>query len=139
MSVSKRKLSTEDYELLAQFRWSLRQFLRFSECAAREAGLTPQQHQALLAIKGFGGQQPILIGELADRLQILHHSAVGLADRLGREGYVKRLTDENDRRRVHLVLTPRGETILETLSAAHRDQLSAASPSLMRILKRLSE
>jgi DNA-binding MarR family transcriptional regulator len=138
MSIPKRKLSTEDYELLAQFRWSLRQFVRFSECAAREAGLTPQQHQALLAIKGFSGQ-PILIGELADRLQILHHSAVGLADRLGRKGYVKRLPDESDRRRVHLVLTARGETILETLSAAHRDQLSAASPTLMRILKRLSE
>ena len=139
MSVPKRKLSAEDYELLAQFRWALRHFLRFSEYAAREAGLTPQQHQALLAIKGFGGQQPILIGELAERLQILHHSAVGLADRLGRKGYVKRLPDESDRRRVHLVLTPRGETILETLSAAHRDQLSAASPTLMRVLKRLSE
>jgi DNA-binding MarR family transcriptional regulator len=139
MSVPKRKLSVEDYELLAQFRWSLRQFLRFSECAAREAGLTPQQHQALLAIKGFGGKQPILIGELADRLQILHHSAVGLADRLGQKGYVKRLPDQSDRRRVHLVLTPRGETILETLSAAHREQLSAASPTLMRVLQRLSE
>src|SRR5579859_1886698 len=80
------ELSKADYEALAEFRWSLRHFLGFSEAAARAAGITPQQHQALLAIKGFPGRDKVSVGELAERLQIEHHSAVGLADRLVRRG-----------------------------------------------------
>src|SRR6202044_268812 len=71
-----------DFEMLASFRYELRRFLHFSEGAAREAGLTPGQHQALLAVKGFPGKDRITIGELAERLQVAHHSAVGLVDRL---------------------------------------------------------
>ncbi len=131
-------LSKAEYELLAEFRWSLRQFLRFSERAARAAGVTPQQHQALLAIKGFPGRDQVLIGELAERLQVLHHSAVGLADRLANQGYIRRVADHADRRRVHLALTPRGEEVLAQLSAAHHNQLVQLSPMLRRLLKGLA-
>jgi len=123
--------------MLAEFRYSLRKFLRFSENAAQAAGLTPQQHQAMLAIKGFPGREQINIGELADRLQILHHSAVGLADRLVAEKYVRRLHTGKDRRQVHLALTPRGEAVLEKLSTTHRQQLRHLGPRLNHLLESL--
>ena len=132
------KISKAHYERLAGLRYALRQFLRFSENAAQAAGLTPQQHQALLAIKGFPGRDRITIGELAERLQILPHSAVGLADRLVREGYIRRLTDRKDRRQVRLALTARGERVLEKLSAVHHEQLSRVGPQITRLLKSLS-
>ncbi len=131
------RLTQGEYELLAEFRSLLRQFLRFSERAAWSAGITPQQHQALLAIKGFPNRQRILIGELADRLQIVHHSAVGLADRLAARGYLRRIPDRADRRRVYLSLTRRGEEILQQLSAAHRDQLRRVGPGLRELLRAL--
>lgn len=132
-----RKLSKSQYELLASFRFALRQFLRFSEDAAQEAGLTPQQHQALLAIKGFPGRDRITVGELAGRLQIAHHSAVGLVDRLSAEKLVVRETSEEDRRRVFITLTPRGENILEGLSSVHRAQLRRIGPEMGALLARL--
>ena len=76
MGLQAATVTQGEYQALASLRYSLRQFLHFSEQAAGEAGLTPQQHQALLAIKGFGGAQ-LTIGELAERLQLRHHSAVG--------------------------------------------------------------
>ena len=79
------------YELLAELRHALRRFQRFSQEAARAAGLTPQQHQALLAIKGFPGRDYVSIGELAERMQLRHHSAVGLVDRLARRRLVRRV------------------------------------------------
>jgi DNA-binding MarR family transcriptional regulator len=133
------RLTKADYELLAEFRWSVRHFLRFSESAARVAGITPQQHQALLAIKGFPGRERVLVGELAERLQLLHHSTVGLADRLVALGFVRRFPDSADRRRVYLELTTKGEATLEQLSAAHREQLRRLGPRLTRLLKELSE
>jgi len=133
----KAKLTQADYEALAEFRYALRQFLHFSEDAARTRGLTPQQHQAMLAIKGFPGGGRITIGELAERLQIRHHSAVGLTDRLVAEHYVRRVTDKQDRRQVRLALTPRGEAILEKLSAAHREELQRLGPQIKRLLTRL--
>src|SRR3974390_70976 len=105
MRAKPTRLTKAEYELLADFRRALRQFLVFSENAARANGLAPQQHQALLAIKGFPGRDQVLIGELAERLQIRPHSAVGLANRLVAKGYVLRVTDQTDRRRVHLALT----------------------------------
>ena len=125
------------YEALAELRYALRRFLRFSEKAARAAGLTPQQHQAMLAIKGFSGRDRITIGELAERLQILHHSAVGLADRLVAERYVRRIADRKDRRQVHLVLTAHGETVLEDLSTVHSAQLQHLGPRITQLLKGL--
>jgi len=131
-------LAKKDYERLAEFRWSLRQFLRFSESAARAAGISPQHHQALLAIKGFPGRDRMLLGELAERLQIKPHSAVGLANRLVAKGYVRRVRGQRDRRCVFLVLTPRGEAVLEGLSVAHHRQLRALGPQLTRLLRELA-
>ncbi len=123
--------------MLAEFRYGLRRFLRFSENAAHAAGVTPQQHQAMLAIKGFPSRDHITIGELAERLQILHHSAVGLANRLVVEHYVQRVPSQKDRRQVYLALTKRGEIVLEKLSAVHREQLQRVGPQISQLLKRL--
>jgi DNA-binding MarR family transcriptional regulator len=131
------KISKSEYETLANLRYALRQFLRFSEEAAQGAGLTPQQHQALLAIKGFGGTHSITIGELAERLQIRHHSAVGLVDRLVSQDLIARKQGTKDRRQVNLALTARGEAVLEQLSAVHREQLRRAGPKIAALLKQL--
>jgi len=139
MAANKSRISKEEYEFLAEFRWSLRKFLRFSETAARRAGLTPQQHQALLAIKGFRALGRITVGELAERLLLAHHSAVGLTDRLAARGFVKRLSGENDRRLVYLELSARGEGVLEKLSAAHREQLRRIGPRVLRSLTGLTK
>ncbi|HTV38950.1 MAG TPA: MarR family transcriptional regulator [Candidatus Sulfotelmatobacter sp.] len=130
-----KKITKEHYVMLAEFRYALRQFLRFSENAAHGAGLTPQQHQAMLAIKGFPGPDPIKIGELAERLQILHHSAVGLVDRLVAQKHARRLRDATDRRQVRLALTARGEAALEKLSESHWEQLSRIGPRIKEILE----
>src|SRR6202453_717825 len=100
-----RQLIKAQYETLAEFRYILRQFVHFSETAAQAAGLTPQQHQALLAIKGFPGRDFVSMGELAERLQVRHHSAVGLVDRLVRQRLVCRLPSAADRRRVEVRLS----------------------------------
>lgn len=123
--------------MLAAFRFALRQFLRFSEEAAHAANLAPQQHQALLAIKGFPGRSTINIGELAERLQVRHHSAVELIDRLEAEKLVKRQPDASDGRKVMVTLTARGERLLETLSEVHREQLGRVGPQLTRLLHAL--
>jgi len=138
MPAKPARLTKAEYELLADFRRALRQFLRFSEEAARAEGLAPQQHQALLAIKGFPGRERVLVGELAERLQIRPHSAVGLADRLAAQGHVLRVPDRADRRQVYLALTPRGEAVLERLSAIHREQIRALGPRIDRLLRHLS-
>src|SRR5689334_6674231 len=112
-----------EYETLADFRYALRQFLSFSEQAAEQAGLTPQQHQALLAIMGFPGREQVTVGELAERLQIRHHSAVGLVDRLVTQGMVERSQATADRRQVYITVSSGGRELLAQLSAAHRDEL----------------
>jgi len=131
------KISKLEYETLANLRYSLRQFLRFSEDAAHAAGITPQQHQALLAIKGFPERDRVTVGELAERLQIRHHSAVGLVDRLVANGFLKREPGKNDRRQVQLTLTARSEKMLAKLSAAHREQIRRVGPKMESLLKRL--
>jgi len=129
-----RRITKSHYELLAGLRYALRRFLHFSEDAARTAGLKPQQHQALLSIKGFPGRDRVSIGELAERLQVRHHSAVGLVDRLGQRGLVRRVPSPVDRRRVEIRLTARGETLLRRLSAAHLEELRQLGPELHRLL-----
>jgi DNA-binding MarR family transcriptional regulator len=131
-------LTRADYEKLAAFRYALRQFLRFSEEAAHAAGVTPQQHQALLAIKGYPGRDWVTMSELAERLQVQHHSAVGLADRLVDEKLLTRKPSASDRRAVHLHLTARGERVLAGLGAAHRAQLTQIGPHLKLLLDYLS-
>lgn len=115
-------LTDNDFRALAAFRAGLRQFLRFSEDAARAVGLTPQQHQLLVAVRGHPGPEPPTIGEIADALQIKHHSAVGMIDRMVDAGYIERSPSTVDSRRVHILITPTGESILNSLTDAHRQE-----------------
>jgi DNA-binding MarR family transcriptional regulator len=116
-------ITRKEYEKLASFRFNLRQFLRFSKVAARSVGLSSQQHQALLAIKGFPDGKAITIGQLAKQLQVAHHTAVELVDRLTLQNLVLREASMLDRRHVYLKLTDGGVEILETLTWAHREEL----------------
>jgi DNA-binding MarR family transcriptional regulator len=131
------RMSDEDYEALAAFRYSLRQFLRFSEEVARRAGVTPQQYLAMIAVRGFPGRDRLTVSEFAERLQIRHHSAVGLIDRMVAQGLMVRQPGPGDRRRVFVTLTPHGAEVLEPLAAAHRDQLHRIGGDLRQILDRL--
>ena len=132
-----RQLAKAQYETLAEFRYALRQFIHFSEGAAQAAGITAQHHQALLAIKGFPGRDRVTVGELAERLQLRHHSTVGLVDRLVAEKLVSRAPSTDDRRQVFIQLTSRGENVLAKLSSAHSQQLRRMEPGLSRLLKQL--
>lgn len=129
------KAEAVDYEALANFRFELRKFLAFSETAATKAGLTPQQHQALLTIKGFSSQMPISIGELAKLLFIKHHTAVELVDRMTKLGLLSRVVDGSDGRRALVKLTRDGEQRLRKLSRTHSEELGAVGPTLTKILK----
>jgi DNA-binding MarR family transcriptional regulator len=132
-----KKLNVSDYQALAEFRYQIRRFLRFSERAVREAGLEPGQYQLLLAIKGMPDEVRPRIRELADRMHIQHHSAVELINRLERGGYVRRERAQEDRREVLLELTPKGEKVLEELALHHREELRSAAPSLVAALQRV--
>jgi DNA-binding MarR family transcriptional regulator len=141
MAVQRRRAGTvakEVYETHAAFRFALRQFLRFSETTARKVGLTPQQYQALLAIRGFPERDRVKVGELAQRLQIHHHSAVGLVDRLMAKGLALRERSTVDRRQVFIHLTTRGVRILQRVSAANRGELRRLRPQLIRLLGRIA-
>ena len=133
------KISKADYEILAAFRYALRLFLHFSEEAAEALGLTPQQHQALLAIRGFPGREQVTVGELAERLQIRHHSAVGLVNRLVTQKLVAREAAEDDRRQVYVTLTSDGLSMLEQLSAVHRTELRRIGPQISQLLAQLGQ
>ncbi len=132
-----KKLTLSDYQALAEFRYQIRKFLRFSERAVRAAGLEPGQYQLLLAIKGIPEGVRPRIRELANRMQIKHHSAVELVNRLEAGGYVERERAEEDRREVLLGLTPKGERVLGELAAHHHDELQSAAPGLAAALRRL--
>lgn len=119
----KKKVTAADYAQLLSFRTSLRRFLRWSESEARAAGLTPAQHQLLLAIKGHGDERGPTVGELAGYLVLKHHSVVELIDRAAGAGLVSRERDEDDHRVVHMRLTPLGETRIEDLSRLHLEEL----------------
>jgi DNA-binding MarR family transcriptional regulator len=129
------KAEAVDYAALASFRYELRKFLAFSETAATKAGLTPQQHQALLTIKGFSSQAPVSVGELAKLLFIKHHTAVELVDRMTKLGLLSRVVDDADGRRALVKLTREGEQRLRKLSRIHSEELGAVAPTLTRILK----
>jgi DNA-binding MarR family transcriptional regulator len=132
----KRRPSQADYEALSQFRYLIRCFLEFSQNAARADGLTPRQHQALLAIRGYPDGKPVAIGDLAERLRIRHHTTVELVDRLSEAGLVERVIDPDDQRRVLLGLTNLADRHLVGLSAAHLDELSRIKPLLRQVLSR---
>src|SRR5690349_14578565 len=133
---TKQSLDQSDYQRLAEFRYQLRGFLKFSERAASKMGLHPQQHQALLAIKGTPGEH-VTIGILAERLGIRHNSAVELIDRLIVSGLVERRHNPKDHREVLVDLTKRAERILTSLGVGQRDEVSKLAPLLIGLLGRL--
>jgi len=124
------RLTSEDYENLLAFRTGLRRFLRWSEAQAREVGLTPAQHQLLLAIKGHPGADPPTVGDLADYLLLRPHSTVELIDRAEAAGLVERWGDDGDGRITRVRLTPAGAERLDRLAAAHLDELQRLAPIL---------
>src|SRR5436309_14459044 len=130
-------MSMTDYRALAELRYQIRRYLRFSEQAAREIGLVPQQHQLLLALKGLPAGRKATISELAERLQIQHHSTVELIDRLVERGLIQRSRDDEDQRRVFIKLTPQGEEVLRKLSMLHYTELQTTGPALVQALNRL--
>ena len=138
-SKSGKRLTKKEYESLSAFRYALRRFLKFSEDAAQAVGLTPNQHQALLAIKGYPGREDVTNGELAERLQIKHHSAVGLVNRLEAQGLITRRYGETDRREVYVALTERGAELLEQLAAVHKEELKHIASQLRNILEGLED
>lgn len=125
-----RELSSEDYENLLAFRSSLRRFLHWSETQARAAGLTPAQHQLMLAVKGHPGAQGPTIGDLAGYLMLRHHSTVELVDRAETAGLVERWGDDDDGRVTRVRLTDEGEARLSMLAQAHLDELRSLAPVL---------
>jgi DNA-binding MarR family transcriptional regulator len=128
-------LSAAGYRQLAEFRHRIRQFLHFSEEAARAHGLEPQQHQLLLAIKGLPAGERPTIRALSSRLCLRHHSAVELLNRLAERGAINRRHNEQDRREVLVELTARGEEILAKLSALHLEELQRKGPALLGAIR----
>jgi len=124
-----------DYQSLADFRYEIRRFLNFSENAARQAGIEPQQHQALLVIKARRPGSETTVGVLAERLQVRHHTAVELTDRLESKGWICRSRSQGDRRRVNLRLARPGSNLLKMLSLSHRDELRTLGPRLLQSLE----
>ncbi len=129
------RVSTSDYRALATFRYEIRKFLAFSERAAREAGIEPQQHQLLLALRGLPANQRPTIGAVAERLCVQHHTTVALVDKLEAQGLLRRDRTSPDRREVLLRLTARGMTLLVRLSTLHRDQLKTVGPAMVGALE----
>lgn len=135
--MSSHGLSQHDYRTLARFRHALRVFQRFSEDAARAAGVTPAQHQLLLAIKGWEGSGSPAVADLAESLQLRHHSVVELIQRATGAGLVSAGADERDARRQLIALTGRGEEILASLSLVHRDELRRFRSEMADLLDEL--
>jgi DNA-binding MarR family transcriptional regulator len=128
-------ISLAGYRKLAEFRYRIRRFLHFSEEAARLAGIEPQQHQLLLAIKGLPDSTRPTVTAISSRLCLRHHSTVELINRLVERGAVKRRHSEEDRREVLVELTPHGEQLLRMLSVLHWEELQNSGPALSEALQ----
>jgi DNA-binding MarR family transcriptional regulator len=124
-------MTKAEFESIAAFRYALRKLLRKTEQAARQAGITPQQHQVLLAIKGHRGREGATVTDIANQLQIRQHSAVGLIDRMESQWLVARVHGTVDRRQVFVQLTPTGEAMLARLSKVHRRELQTLREELL--------
>jgi DNA-binding MarR family transcriptional regulator len=134
-----KKTTSPDFKAMAELRYQIRCFLRFSENAARRAGIEPQQHQLLLAVRGLPDNLRPTIGVLAERMQLQHHSTVELIDRLVDRGLLCRLRATDDRRQVLVKLTHEGEDFLKTLSLHHLQELQSTGPKFVKILQDLVE
>jgi DNA-binding MarR family transcriptional regulator len=133
-----KNIHLSDYQALSGFRYQMRRYLRTSEEAARAAGIEPQQHQLMLAVKGISDGEEPRISYLAERLQIQHHSAVELVDRTVKNGLIHRARAESDRREVHVQLTPRGDRLLADLTEHMREELRSSAPALVATLRKLT-
>ena len=132
------QLHPDDYDALASFRYALRKFLSFSKRAlAAEAHLTPEQYEALLALKAFSRERGLTIGDLGERLQVKHHTAVGLVDKLEELRFVRREKGVADRRQVFVRLTVTGSRVLAKVAAIHRREMRICSPEMIEALLRL--
>jgi len=136
---SQRKLSDRDYERLLEFRVELRRFLRWSDDRVAAAGLTPNQHQLLLAVRGHAGPGDPTIGDLANYLFVRHHSVVGLVDRAAEAKLVRRVRDRDDQRIVRVLLTPKGARKLESLAAEHLEELGRVGLALGEVSEDLTQ
>ncbi|PYL54965.1 MAG: MarR family transcriptional regulator [Verrucomicrobia bacterium] len=133
-------MTPDDYEALAEFRYLLRKFLRFSkDFLIATAGLNPEQYEALLAIRAFAAPVGLTISQLSERLQVKHHSAVNIVDRLVGRKLVTREAGKTDRRRRHVQLTAKGEKLIEELAAVHRKEIRGRSPKMIKVLERLKK
>jgi DNA-binding MarR family transcriptional regulator len=128
-----------NFTAMAELRYQIRRFLRFSENAARQAGIEPQQHQLLLAVRGLPDVLKPTIGVLAERMQLQHHSTVELIDRLVERGFLFRLRSTDDKRQVLVKLTHNGEEFLKRLSLHHLQELQSAGPTFVKVLQSLIE
>jgi DNA-binding MarR family transcriptional regulator len=128
-----------NFKAMAELRYQIRRFLRFSENAARQAGIEPQQHQLLLAVRGLPDVLKPTIGVLAERMQLQHHSTVELIDRLVERGFLFRLRSTDDKRQVLVKLTHNGEEFLKRLSLHHLQELQSAGPTFVKVLQSLIE
>jgi DNA-binding MarR family transcriptional regulator len=132
-------LEVPNFKAMAELRYQIRKFLRFSESAARKAGIEPQQHQLLLAVRGLPNGVKPTVGVLAERMQLQHHSTVELIDRLVDRGFLSRLRGTEDRRQVLVKLTHDGEEFLKKLSLHHLEELRSAGPAFVKVLNSLIE
>jgi DNA-binding MarR family transcriptional regulator len=131
-------LQRADYTALANFRYELRKFLRFSkELLAKKANLSTEQYEALLALKAFGPGAGMLVGQLSERLQVRHHTTVALTNRLAGVGLVNKQRSERDRRQVYVQLTPAGDELIEQLALIHRNTLREQSAEMVAALHHL--
>jgi DNA-binding MarR family transcriptional regulator len=131
-------VTEQEYAALGAFRFAMRKFLRFSkDYLSKEAALTPEQYEALLALKAFSGSDGLLVGELSECLQVKHHTAVSLTDKLVAQNLVTKQRGRTDRRHVYVRLTGAGTTSLESLVRTHRDELRARSSEMIDALRRL--
>lgn len=134
------RVNLEDYHALAEFRYLLRKFLRFSKDVLSKAErVTPEQYEALLAIKAFTSSEGLTILQLSERLQVKHHSAVNIVDRLVERKLVTREAAKTDRRRRHVQMTAKGEKLIEELAAVHRKEMRTRSTEMIKALERLKK
>ena len=135
------RIHPKEYEMMANFRYAMRKFFRFSRefLAAKANPLTSEQYEALLALKAFSTNKGLLVGEVSERLQVKHHTAVALMDRLVAQRLVTKRRMRSDRRHVYVKLTKRGSELLESLAAAHRNEMRIRGPEIIEALSLLKK
>jgi DNA-binding MarR family transcriptional regulator len=135
-----QSLTQDDYDALASFRYAMRKFLNFSRQAlAEKAQLTPEQYEALLAVRAFSSATGVTISDLSERMQVKHHTAVGVVNKLEARSLLEREPGIRDRRQVFLKLTPEGSRVLAKVAAVHREEMRARSPEMIQALTRLQK